>query len=145
MTGAQYTRTRRRNVDLFVAGTPADPASESFDLKYSALSPKLGVVYDASPRVQFFGNVSRSFEPPSFGELTGGATPVFNRAQKATTLEVGMRGGAASTTWDLAYYHARVHDELLQIATNTAGLNITVNAPRTVHQGVELGFTHRFG
>ena len=145
VAGAQYTRTRRLNVDLFVTGTPADPVSESFDLRYSALSPKLGIVYDHTPQVQLFGNISRSFEPPSFGELTGGLTPVFNRAQKATTVEVGTRGNVASTNWDFAYYYSKVEDELLQVSTNVSGLGVTVNAPRTVHQGVELGFLHRFG
>ena len=145
VAGAQYSRARRRNVDRFIAGTPADPVSESFDLDYSALSPKLGAIYALRPGVQIFGNFSKSFEPPSFGELTGGLRPVLNRAQKATTLEVGSRGAAAGTTFDVAYYYGRVKDELLTTTTNIAGANITVNVPRTVHAGIELGTTTRLG
>jgi iron complex outermembrane receptor protein len=139
ITGVQFARARRKLDDRYVAGTAGDPVAEDFDRRYRATSPKLGVLWDASPRVQFFANAARSFEPPSFGELAGGLRPNLNDAQRGTSLEVGSRGRIGATQWDVVLYEARLQDELLQIATNTAGASITVNAPRTVHRGLEAG------
>ncbi len=139
VTGLQWARSTRQLDDRYVAGTPADPVSESFDLRYEAWNPKLGLRWDLTPRAQLFANVSRSFEPPSFGELTGGATPTLNASQRGTTFELGTRGRTASLAWDVVFYESRLSDELLQIATNSIGASITVNAPRTLHRGIELG------
>ncbi len=92
-----------------------------------------------APQVQFFANVSRSFEPPSFGELAGGLRPTLNRAQRGTTTNSAAAVAPASFDWDVAIYESRLTDELLQIATNSIGANVTVNAPRTVHRGLEAG------
>lgn len=140
VAGVQWVRATRELDDRFVAGTAADPLSESFEHRYRRASPKLGAVWTASPRVQWFANVSNSFEPPSFSELGGGVRPLDNDAQRATTLELGTRGRlGAELEWDLALYDARLRDELLSIATNDLGATVTVNAPRTRHRGIELG------
>ena len=139
VTGMQWARSTRRLDDRYVAGTAADAVSESFDLRYQAWNPKLGVRWDYAAQAQLFANVSRGYEPPSFGELAGGATPTLNRAQRATTYEFGGRGRVSALEWDIAVYESRLSDELLQIATNSIGASVTVNAPRTVHRGIELG------
>jgi len=139
VTGMQWARSTRRLEDRYVAGTAADAVSESFALHYQAWNPKLGVRWDYAANAQVFANVSRGFEPPSFGELAGGAAPTLNRAQRGTTYEVGGRGRLSGLEWDIALYESRLTDELLQIATNSVGASVTVNAPRTVHRGLELG------
>ncbi len=144
--GVQRSNNRRRNTDLFIA--PGE-GSESFDVRYKATSPKVGMRYEITPAVQVFANVSGSYEPPSFGELTGGLVRNINRAQKGTSLEVGSRGALRDVSWDIALYHAGVKDELLQTQVFPAGNTAapapqTVNVPRTVHQGVELGTSGRF-
>ena len=139
VTGVQWARSTRKLEDRHVAGTAADPVSENFDMRYHALNPKLGVRWDYTAQIQLFANVSRSFEPPSFSELAGGATPTLNSAQRGTTFEVGSRGRVAALEWDVAAYESRLSDELLQIATNSLGASVTVNAPHTVHRGLEIG------
>ncbi len=143
VAGVQTVRTTRKLEDQFIAGTPADSTSESFDLDYDGTNPKLGLRYDYTPQIQFFANVSRSFEAPSFGELTGGSPLVANLpdAQRANTFEVGTRGRIERVQWDVAIYQALVRDELLQIATNSIGNSITVNADKTMHRGIELGLS----
>jgi iron complex outermembrane receptor protein len=146
VAGVQRTSARRQNVDKFIA---PGPTNTSFDVRYSGVSPKLGARYEWSPQVQFFTNLSNSYEPPSFGELAGGLRPSIVRAQRGTTFELGSRGtlGASraegSVHWDAVYYRARLRDELLTtsvIAAGNAGpAPVTVNADRTVHEGIELG------
>lgn len=144
--GAQHTNSRRRKVDLFIA---PGKGNESFDQRYSGISPKIGLRYEYQPNIQFFANYSGSFEPPSFGELAGGLRPNLVSAQKGKTLEIGSRGHTPAVGWDVAVYHAKVQDELLQTLVFPAGNNPapspqTVNVPRTLHQGIELGMNGKF-
>lgn len=137
IAGAQYTYTTRKQKDLFGAG--AQDRSKS----YQRFTPKVGLIYELNPEIQFFGNVSTSFEPPSFSELTSGPVmaPVFAKAQRAITFEVGSRGRLFDIAeWDIALYRAHVRNELLASFDPIQNRpNITQNADKTIHQGVELG------
>lgn len=140
--GGQISYANRDNEDRFpVSATNLDNSDRQ---DYRGYSPKVGLLYDVTPEAQFFLNASRSFEPPSFGELsnpaTGGAGLVQLDAQTATTVEIGTRGSAFNqrVAWDIAYYYSWVDDELLS-QTVAPGLTQTVNAGRTIHQGVEFG------
>ncbi|MCO6442267.1 MAG: TonB-dependent receptor [Nitrococcus mobilis] len=150
VVGAQYTLARRKLRDRFFD----DGVDNSFDRNYWNFSPKLGARYEFTPHNQIYGNISKSFEPPSFTELSGGPNVTQNSAQKAWTFEIGTRGdmqcrsclpGMTHLGWDLTYYYADVKDELLSLVDPTTGLPLgTVNADDTVHQGVEVGFSLEF-
>lgn len=133
--GAQAARSSRKYEDKFLT----DGVDNSFDVTYSQVSPKLGARYEITPAIQVYGNVSRSYEPPSFGELTGGPTITQVRKQSASTFEIGSRGRVADGAWDVTYYNARVKDELLALNSATGVPLGTVNAPKTLHQGIEFG------
>lgn len=136
--GAQAARSSRRFVDKFLAD-----GDNSFNVTYSQVSPKLGARYEITPAIQIYGNLSRSFEPPSFGELAGGPAITQVRKQSALTAEIGSRGRVAGGAWDITYYRARVKDELLS-QNSAAGIPLgTVNAPNTLHQGLEFGMNWR--
>jgi iron complex outermembrane receptor protein len=106
---------------------------------FNLWSPKAGVLFDVDETWQIFGNISRSAEVPSFGE-GGGLIPFTDiKAQRATTYEIGTRGRRPDYTWDIALYRADVRDELQCLGDGTDFCTV-VNAPRTVHQGAELGF-----
>ncbi len=148
--GTQYTDAKRNNRDLCYAGGPLScgGASESFSRSYDGWSPKLGLRHDLTSSVQLFANVSRSFEAPSFGELSGGAAVINSlRAQRATTWEAGSRGEFAWGSYDIALYRADVTDELLAYTLPLGGVqtSTTLNAPRTIHQGVEFAANGHFG
>jgi iron complex outermembrane receptor protein len=140
VAGAQMTYASRDNQDDF----PVNPlnADNSEEQSWMGFSPKLGVLWEAASDVQGFLNVSRSFEPPSFGELVNANNSqtglIDLDAQTATTIELGTRGRRGRVTWDLAFYHAWLDNELLQSQV-APGLSQTVNAGRTIHQGVEAG------
>ena len=130
--GLQWTDALRRYDDHLLAN-----GDQGFEASYSRLSPKLGFLWRARS-FTIFGNVSDSFEPPSFGELTGGPGVDLLDEQRARTVEIGTRGGIARVQWDLALYSARVRGELLSLNTPDGQPLGTVNAPRTLHRGVEL-------
>ncbi len=107
----------------------------SYDRSYENFSPKAGLRWDAGS-YQIFGNVSGSYEPPSFSETNGALTP--NEAQTATTLEIGTRGSHANIRWDATVYASQIEGEFLAL-NNSAGTPLgTTNADRTTHEGVEI-------
>jgi iron complex outermembrane recepter protein len=133
--GGQLTYAERVSNDLFLAD-----GNDTADKSYIGISPKVGLLWQVDQDWQVFGNVSRSFEAPTFAELNPTAVPGFAdlSAQRATTVEIGTRGRRAAFAWDVAFYRAWIDDELLLFADNT-GATFAVNANRTIHQGIELG------
>jgi iron complex outermembrane receptor protein len=84
--------------------------------------------------------MSRSFEPPTWGELSGGNNPGFKdlSAQYATTAEMGMRGLSNKIHWQAAYYHGWLRDEFVNFQF-ADGSTATINVPKSKRDGVELG------
>jgi iron complex outermembrane receptor protein len=107
----------------------------SYDRSYENVSPKAGLVWEKDG-FQIYGNMSGSYEPPSFSETNGALTP--NEAQTARTIEIGTRGSHANFRWDATIYASKVKDEFLSLA-DAGGIPLgTTNADKTIHQGVEL-------
>ncbi|KQT38161.1 TonB-dependent receptor [Methylophilus sp. Leaf414] len=139
IAGVQYAKSKRDSQDQLITAS----GNQSVDKTYSQTSPKLGVLYQLQPQVQLFANASRSFEPPSFGELNSLVVSSLN-AQKGTTFEIGSRGNSEFIDWDIALYQARLQDELLQVgAVGSPFANQTINAGKTIHRGLEFGLTGR--
>ncbi len=129
IAGATASWNRRDNAQTFGPG-------RDYALDYTNVSPKLGFRWDGAA-MQVYGNVSGSYEPPSFSE-----TLTLNAAredQTGTTLELGTRGEYGPLRWDASVYHAEIRDELLAIVDPLTLLTSTINANRTTHSGVELG------
>lgn len=63
-------------------------------------------------------------------------------AQEADTLEIGWRGRLQNDwAWDVTAYHSRVRNEILSLRDATASPRGSVNADRTVHNGIEAGLS----
>jgi iron complex outermembrane receptor protein len=127
--GATAASDRRENKQLL-------GSSASYDRTYEDFSPKVGLRWDAR-NFQIFGNVSSSFEPPSFSETNGALTP--NRAQTANTVEIGTRGSYEAFRWDTTVYASEIQGEFLALNDSLGAPLGTTNADKTIHQGVEIG------
>lgn len=126
----------------------------SLDQPFRSFNPRIGAIYNAGSNkdIQFFGNVSTSYEPPTFDELVGTrVTDNINTSpkelfaieldkQSAITGELGSRYDGLRYAWNLSVYHSWVHNELLEVKDFVLGVKETKNYPHTIHQGVELGF-----
>jgi iron complex outermembrane recepter protein len=123
--------------DVFNHLTPSETDSDT----YESFNPRFGVLYDHSKTVQFFTNVTKSFEPPDFSDLTQGGTAGFIdlNAQKAWTVEAGTRGQQGIFDWDLTLYRAWLKDEILSFTTGGTIPATGFNAEDTIHQGIEAG------
>ncbi len=134
VTGGQLIWSQRKVTDHV---NPSESDSET----YRSFNPKVGLLYEPYETMQFFTNVSRSFETPTFGELTQGGTVGFTPvdAQEAWTAEIGSRGTHGRYDWDVSLYHAWIDGEMLQFTRAPGIPAVTFNAEDTVHQGIEAG------
>ncbi|PKM29207.1 MAG: ligand-gated channel protein [Gammaproteobacteria bacterium HGW-Gammaproteobacteria-11] len=121
------------------------PQDESFSKTYRGELGRLGLRHDLTDDIQLFGNISQSMEPPTFSELTGGQVISANDAQRATTLEIGMRLSRGNMELDLAVYRSQIRDELLALNDASGQPQGTINADKTLHQGIELGGAYTLG
>jgi iron complex outermembrane receptor protein len=128
IAGATASHNRRKNEN--VSGPTA-----SYSRTFDDISPKFGVLWNDGP-VQVFANLSSSYEPPSFAETNSG-TATANKAQTANTLELGTRGQYQAIRWDATIYASEIQNEFLSLNDPNGQPLGTVNADRTIHQGVE--------
>jgi iron complex outermembrane receptor protein len=135
VAGGQYVRVAREVEDRFLSNGNQSGAAD-----FEFWSPKGGIVWDVTRSAQVFANVSRSGEAPTFSEITlNPASTVSLKVQRATTYEVGTRGGLPGLTWDLAVYRADLTNEFQCLAVGNTGTCTQVNIDASVHQGVEAG------
>lgn len=139
VAGLQYVEARRQRKDRF-----ENAVDTSGKQDYDFTSPKIGALWQVSPRAQAYANLSRSAEAPTFGELNfTNAALAHTRAQRATTLEMGTRGTTAALEWDVSVYRAELRNEFQFFDLGGGSFQVT-NADDTVHQGVEAGLGWSF-
>lgn len=136
VAGLQYEHAVRDRDDRFLSD-----GDQSGSRTYDNFSPKVGLLWDLDPGWQAFANVSRSAEVPTF-DANSFSSPANSdiKAQTATTYEVGTRGQRPDMNWDVALYRSEIRNELQCLTTAPWSPCTVVNADRTVHQGIEIGF-----
>ena len=143
LTGGQAVYVDRIFLDGYKSATLGDQTHRDH---YWAVNPKVGLAYQWNDKDIVFLNASRSFQPPSFDEslgivegVDGGQAFHELESQKGITLEVGTRGEAGPLQWDFVLYRTWLRDELIAL-NNAEGVPLgTVNARKTVHEGIEAG------
>ena len=138
----QYDKANRKVSDVV-----STSSSDNYDHNFSQWSPRIGVTHDWAPGQQLFASVSRNFEAPIQG--LAGTTTLATEAQSGTTIEVGTRGeaskGDSQYGWDATYYRANLNNEFLSACVVAGCTNpTTINVPKSMHQGVELGLSHLY-
>jgi iron complex outermembrane receptor protein len=141
--GIRYDEVEYEFTDYFL--TDADQSGSS---TFKEWSPQAGLLWKLHDAINFYGNVSTSFETPStreFASVTGpGGFNTSLNAQTATNYEVGIKGllpGNAS--YQLSLFTIDVSDELLPAGENLGGSTFFVNAGETERTGLEAGMTFR--
>ncbi|MFC4290948.1 TonB-dependent receptor family protein [Sphingorhabdus arenilitoris] len=134
---ADGKRQQQQNLNSFAGGATDIFARADFQ----EFSPKFGLLFEATPDIQFYGNISRSAEFPGFIELAQIASFVPIEAQTAWTYELGSRGSAGPVSWDISAYRSEISGELLQFTVGPDIPTITFNAGRTLHQGLEAALS----
>ena len=119
-------------------------------LRNDAFSPRIGATVLAGRSVVVFGQASRAFkaatldqlfDPRLYPDFRGGGFTISNARlspQRATNVEVGVRGGTA-IRWDAVVYRMPVRNEIDFDARTFSYANIG----RSLHRGLELSASAR--
>ncbi|MDB5375872.1 MAG: TonB-dependent receptor [Rubritepida sp.] len=142
VAGAKALRNERDYRD-FGGGLAFSRGNVALGRTYEGVNPRLGLLWQATPTVQAFANVTRSMDVPDFSDLTqtqaNGVTGfVPLQAQRAWTTEIGTRGSAGRFGWDLTLFNSVLRGQLLQFTTDPSVPAATFNAGTTVNRGVEF-------
>ena len=132
-----------------ITATASNP-DDSGSATYSAWTPVAGLVYKVSPHLNLYANAGRSFETPTFIELTyrpNNQTGLnFDlRESISNHYEIGAKAflGAAARL-NLALFHIDTRDEIV-VDTNVGGRTTYRNAGDTRRRGVELALDGPLG
>ncbi len=145
--GLRHTEVSFYSADYFIVPGTAN-GDESGQIRFKNTSPVAGLVYEASPSLNFYGNVGKGFETPTFAEIAyqNNNVPGLNFALQPSTsvnTELGAKaflpGGQRLT---FAVFHIDTKNEIV-VDTATGGRNTFKNATRTTRNGAELSWGAR--
>jgi iron complex outermembrane receptor protein len=140
--GARYD-----DVDYEVTDRTGRDGSGQAD--FTQLSPMAGLIWSTGSGMKLYGNISRSFDPPTTTELANpeGSTG-FNQdlgPQTATNYELGAKGRLVSgTSYELALFHIDVEDAIVPFELSGSGQSFFENAARSTHRGIEAAISMEF-
>ena len=148
----------RQRIDLGVSWLAArreiddrlrfEGSAQDLDHTDHFFAPRLAWSYDLTEAITFTASASRSYEPPTYGDLLFTAGPPAARVlrvtdldwQRADTLEIGCQGAHGPISWSAFLYHSWWDGELLRLVDENGATRGTVNAGDTIHRGFEAGF-----
>jgi iron complex outermembrane receptor protein len=144
--GVRWDTFRFRADDRFLS----DGADDTGERVLRALSPSLGMVWEAAPRMELFASVATAFETPTTTELAnrpegaGGFNPELEPI-RALTAEGGVRARAGDR-WNLeaTLFRTGLRDELVPFeVTSSPGRTFYRNAGESSHHGWEIAVEGR--
>jgi outer membrane receptor protein involved in Fe transport len=131
----------------------ADDATKTF----THTSPKLGATYALARDMHLYASYNHGFRVPSEGQLfrpsaatSAAAAEVLTRSAldlkpiKAQQAELGIRGLAGRFDYDVVAYRLQKRDDILTLRDTATNFTQTVNAGRTLHEGIEAALGMRF-
>jgi iron complex outermembrane receptor protein len=142
VVGIQVGEAYRASRDRFLSD-----GDQSGAATYRYANPQIGAVWDVTPDVQAFANLSWATEPPTITDLTPLAAQGFSalKAQRARTVEIGTRGQQGGLIWEVAAYRSWIRDEIQLFDPSGTGASFALNADRTIHQGIEAALSWTLG
>ena len=138
--GLRNSEVKFKSVDFFIR--PGNP-DDSGDISFHHVNPVLGLLFKATPTLNFYANTGRGFETPSFAELAykPDGTTGLNFALKPSesrNVEAGAKWLVdVGTRVNFAVFDTRVTNEIVP-ATNSGGRSTFQNASETKRRGAEL-------
>ena len=147
IVGMQLIHAKRKTSEtpILLSGDKGESLNRS--KKYTGFNPRLGFIQNIQDDLYIFGNISRSYEPPTVSEFSAlrndGLFEILD-AQDATTLEIGIRTSRAQYfNYEIVAYYSEVNNEILTqedpSLPSGSGETIVTNADNTTHSGIEAG------
>lgn len=137
----RYDRVSFEAEDRLVG--PDDP-DDSGTRTMDQWSPMAGLSWRASPPINLYLNLGRTFQTPTTTELTDtlGGFSADLEPERAVHFEVGAKGSMdGRITYSLALFHAEIEDQLIGFESEDLQRVFFRNAGSSDHDGVEIGLS----
>ncbi|MFQ5534967.1 MAG: TonB-dependent receptor [Sphingomonadales bacterium] len=117
------------------------PASTA--VKFSHVSPKLGVTYDLAKNLNAYLSFRRAFRAPTSSQLFRPGRSLASvdlDPVKADNIELGLRGRLLGRfDFEVSAYRMIKRDDILAFTDTETSARTNLNAGKTLHQGIEVG------
>lgn len=123
------------------------------EVDFERVSPKVGVTYAINDRNSLYAAYNTGFRVPSESQLfrpsvSANSTDAVNKAQlavglkpiKATQVELGLRSRYSSFQYNVVIFDLVKRDDLVGQRDLATNVTTSVNAGKTEHRGIELGW-----
>jgi iron complex outermembrane recepter protein len=142
--GARHTKVKLEVQDNFITGTGSN-GDNSGNVEYQKTTPVIGIIWKATEKLNFYANVGKGFETPTFIEaafdnVTGGVASKPNlslKAAESTNIELGAK---AFITDDIranvTLFKVDTDNEIVTRQT-VSGRSSYQNAGKTKRTGIE--------
>ncbi len=139
-------RIDRFSLDASQAGFSPPSTTPAASLSGSATSPKLGVLFRATPSWSVYGNYAAGFKAPNANQVNGyfeNITAFYKtipnpnlKPEKSQNLELGVRGRTGKLSLDVAAFTGRFKD-FIEETRQVGGAGVPGNP--TIFQTVNIG------
>lgn len=150
--GKFSNKSYRTTMDLKNADGSPVFATDEYERTFTFLQPKFGANYNVTDELNIMANYSIGYkEPKSYQWYNRDKGPGTNQpggeeleAEKTNTIEFGVGYRASLFGVNINYYNTTFNDKIESVET-TEGDYTTINAGKSVHQGVELAVNANMG
>lgn len=153
--GVRHSRVKFKVDDHYFDGSAAKTVNfggsnpdDSGSITYSETTPVMGVVFKLNENINIYANAGRSFETPTFVELSyspsGTDGPNFNlKPAKSRQFEVGAKAMVGSSSLlNVALFSIKTDDEIV-VQSQSAGRTVYQNVPETERRGLEISLDNK--
>ncbi|WP_068637161.1 TonB-dependent receptor family protein [Thauera butanivorans] len=142
--GVRHSNVRFEVDDDYIVGPNGD---DSGSVRYRKTTPAVGVLWRATPLLNFYASFGTGFETPTLGEIAYSNSGGFNLGLKPSTsrqFELGLKAYVGERTrLNLAAFQIKTRDEIVS-AGAIGGRTSYRNASKTLREGLELAVETEF-
>jgi iron complex outermembrane receptor protein len=133
--------------DVYTAGTAVNGnPDDSGSVKFKKTTPVLGFIFKANDSLNLYANMGKSFETPTFTEMSYSTSDGLNLSLKPATsnqYEIGLKTLVGSSTLiNAAIYKIDTRNEI-SLYQQSAGRSIFQNVDSSERKGFELSVDSR--
>ena len=142
--GVEYTNIAAVNTIYSFPGGVAVPALSPINRDFLNWAPEGGLLYRPNDAWQFRGRVATGYGTPQISNLTvtsAGVSSNNSQLQSQTNLGIDLGADWTPASWlklSVTGFYEWFRNELVTQSPGAGLQNFTFNAPRSIHQGVEL-------
>jgi hemoglobin/transferrin/lactoferrin receptor protein len=162
--GKSVTLIPGARFDIYKLSTDPDelyannPGATAADFSDSALSPSLGLVWQATPEISVVARYARGFRAPLYSEINAGFTNLTNpffryqtlsnpnlRPETSDTFELGLRGNFRQTTFSATAFYNDYDNFIETFAPAGVSFTIVPGVPVNLFQSQNIGRARTYG